>query len=190
MEITAKELRHRLRVKFEQGVPLPQHVVFDEVRVDRSATDWGGHGFRAADAFAVGLWRKTGFTIHGFEIKVNRADWKQELREPAKAASSARYCHHWWLVVSDLSIVEDGELPEGWGLLAPHGRGLRIVTEAPLREPITDPSFVARLVACALRQHRACRGFAKLVEYERGWDLGYKAGINRGRLEARREIAR
>lgn len=56
--------------------------------------------------------------VHGFEVKVSRADWLREARtEGRKSFLWRRYCSHWWLVVSDAGIVRDGELPDGWGLL-------------------------------------------------------------------------
>lgn len=72
--------------------------------------------------------------LHGHEVKVSRADWLTELRDPTKAEAFARYCDHWWLVVSDKTIVKPGELPEGWGLLVASGGGLRASVPAPKRE--------------------------------------------------------
>jgi hypothetical protein len=40
---------------------------------------------RTADAMALGLWHNRGCELHGFEIKVSRADWRRELAELAKA---------------------------------------------------------------------------------------------------------
>ncbi|QTV79468.1 hypothetical protein [Microbacterium sp. NIBRBAC000506063] len=53
-------------------------------------------------------------SVHGFEVKVSRADWLTELRDPEKAEAWARYCHYFWLVVADKTIVHD-DLPDGWG---------------------------------------------------------------------------
>lgn len=103
-----------------------------------------GLGFdarRICDYMALDLWPggygsdRKGATLHGFEVKVSRSDWLVELRDPEKADAFARYCHFWWLAVSDASIVR-GDLPEGWGLMVPDRRGsMRIVKRAPRREP-------------------------------------------------------
>lgn len=75
--------------------------------------------------------------LHGFEIKVSRSDWLTELRDPTKADAWRRYCDQWWLVAP--RDVVRGDLPEGWGHLAPAGASLRIVTHAPLLTPEPMP---------------------------------------------------
>jgi hypothetical protein len=72
---------------------------------------------RTADAVALDLWPSKGLELHGFEVKISRADWLRELKDPGKAAPVGRYCDRWWLVVPDRSIVKSGELPDDWGLI-------------------------------------------------------------------------
>lgn len=92
---------------------------------------WGDGQLRTADALAVDLWPSSGHPIHGFEVKVSRSDWLHELKDPEKAEAFKPYCDHWWLVVPDVAIVRD-DLPSGWGLLAPDGKGsLRVRRRAP-----------------------------------------------------------
>lgn len=56
--------------------------------------------------------------VHGFEIKVSRADWLSEHRtQGEKSAPWRSYCNYWWLVVPNKGIVKPEELPAGWGLL-------------------------------------------------------------------------
>lgn len=88
----------------------------------------------------------------GHEVKVSRADWLTELRDPAKAERIKRFCTYWYLVVPDASIVREGELPEGWGLMVKAGERLRIKVRAPklAPEPMTL-DFVAGLTAAAQR---------------------------------------
>nr|WP_246803765.1 hypothetical protein [Cellulomonas hominis] len=99
----------------------------------------GHYNARICDYMALDLWPGVGpgkgTKLHGHEVKVSRADWLTELRDPDKAEAFASLCDHWWLVVSDASIVRDGELPPGWGLLAASGPGLRVVVDAPRRDP-------------------------------------------------------
>lgn len=95
----------------------------------------GGPG-RVADFLAVDTWVSSGHALHGHEVKVSRSDWLTELRDPSKAEAFARFCSHWWLVVSDAGIVRD-DLPVGWGLMVARGRGLSVVVDAVRRDP--DP---------------------------------------------------
>ena len=108
---------------------------------DRTA----GH-FRRADAVAISLWPSRGLHLHGFEVKVSRRDWLNELKRPEKAESIGKYCDFWWLVVSDPAIVEDGELPSAWGLLAPSGKGLRAIVRPTALEPLP----IGRPFLCSL----------------------------------------
>lgn len=100
-----------------------------------------GGGTRYADAVAVNLWKSRGYAVHGFEIKVSRADWMRELKNPAKADEVFGYCDHWWVVAAP-GIVRPEELPAGWGLLEParkRGKGSQ-ATMAPDGDPAADAS--------------------------------------------------
>jgi len=117
---------------------------FEEVR--------NGTGFarlvdRTADALAMSLWPSRGLELHGFEIKVSRADWLRELREPAKADDFVRHSDRWWLV-TEPDVVEDGELPPTWGHLVRRGSKLVQATAAPELDP--EP-MDRRLLASILR---------------------------------------
>ncbi|MET4143888.1 hypothetical protein [Arthrobacter sp. UYCo732] len=91
--------------------------------------------------------------LHGHEVKVLRADWLSELRDPAKADAIKRHMHHWWLVVPDANIVKPGELPEDWGLLVPGANGkLRARKGAPRLTPEAPPlAFIISLMSAAAR---------------------------------------
>lgn len=85
---------------------------------------------RTADFVAMDLWPSKGLALHGHEIKVSRSDWLAELKEPEKSGEFIPYMDFWWLVISDATFVRDGELPAGWGLMAPKGSGLLVVKPA------------------------------------------------------------
>ncbi|WP_216639961.1 hypothetical protein [Arthrobacter sp. QXT-31] len=91
--------------------------------------------------------------LHGHEVKVTRADWLQELRDPTKADAIKRYMHHWWLVVPHPAIVKPGELPDGWGLLVPGTNGkLRAKKTAPRLNPEPAPlHFIISLMGASAR---------------------------------------
>ena len=102
---------------------------------------------RTADAIAMSLWPSRGLELHGFEVKVSRADWVKELENPAKAESICRFCDRWWLTVGDAEIVWAGELPPTWGLLVPKGDKLVAKVEAPKLEAMPgDRLFLAALL--------------------------------------------
>lgn len=140
----------------------------------RSETGYSGAG-RYADAVAMSLWPSRGLELHGFEIKVSRADWKKELERPEKAEPVLRFCDRWWLAVSDAEIVHPGELPPTWGLLARKGKRLAVVKEAPkLKSKPLERGFVASLLRAAQGQ------VTPEAELRRAHDAGYSEGVKRG----------
>jgi hypothetical protein len=99
------------------------------------------------DYLSLCLWGNRGHHLDGHEIKVSRSDWLAELARPGKADTWWSVCHRWWLVVPHASIVADGELPDGWGLMVPTGRRhMKVITPAPVRSPAAPPWLTARLV--------------------------------------------
>lgn len=111
--------------------------------------------------------------FHGHEVKVSRSDWLRELADPSKAETFKRFMHHWWLVVSDASIVRDGELPEGWGLIVLGKNGLlRAKVKAPRLEPESMPSdlVISMMSAASRTAHRAPLRADAPVAHVRTWD--------------------
>lgn len=89
---------------------------------------------RTTDAMAMSLWPSRGLHVYGFEVKASRGDWLGELKKPEKAEAMAKYCHYWYLVIGHKEIIKDDELPKTWGLIVPHGNGLKIKKEAEFNE--------------------------------------------------------
>lgn len=87
----------------------PEWAVFFEVHNGTGAIQR-----RSADAIAMNMYPSRGLAIHGFEIKVSRGDWLNELKKPDKAEEIAQYCDYWWIVTPP-GIVKEGELPPSWG---------------------------------------------------------------------------
>lgn len=164
-----------LRLALRRRFPAPAWAMLEEVG---DSTGWDSHGF--CDAIAVSCWKSAGrLEVLGFEIKASRGDWLRELKEPSKSGIFRRYCDRWYLVAGDRSIVKEGELPEGWGLMVPHGSGstrtLRAIVEAPLMTP--EPPARGFLAALARRMVEASYDRKR---YEQAYDAGYKAGVERG----------
>ncbi|MFA5056527.1 MAG: hypothetical protein WC485_00300 [Opitutaceae bacterium] len=127
---------------------------------------------RHADALVMSLWPSRGLTLAGVEIKVSRTDWLKELKDPEKAESVLRYCDHWYMVVGDRSIIRDGELPEGWGLLVPNGSGLKIkVKPERLNPKPIDRGFLAAIM------RRVAEQGADAELLKKAHDDGYKLGF-------------
>lgn len=160
---------------------MPEHIVLFEVPVDGvqrisgttpDGSEWTHERVirRRIDAVAVGTWKKTNHLIHGFEIKVSRADLLSELKDPDKAAPAISMVDRWWLVLGDAKIMKDTDpIPEGWGIMVATGRGLKVVREAAPTGGSPDPRFIAALLQSAIG------GRGSVTR-----DLGYRDGLNRG----------
>ena len=155
----------------------PEWAFFPQVR--------NGTGFaqlpRTADAVAMNCYPSRGLEVHGFEVKTNRNDFLNELKDPEKAESIAKYCDRWWLVMSDSSYVMPGELPVNWGMLSMHGGVLRCDKEAPKLDAVPlDRLFVAAL----LRNQAICPNEEETRKYNEGREYGKEvAGSNYKRLK-------
>lgn len=148
--MTTSELTHRLFRKYgtSENATNEKYIVATQVR------SMGSHIDRTADAVIVGNWPSAGYEIQGFEIKVSRADWLNEVRSPGKCDAVKKYCDRWWLLISSTAFVKEGELPDDWGLMIPSGSGLRIVKDAPKLDPVfpTVP-FITGLMRANKRAH-------------------------------------
>lgn len=151
--------RDMLDLLLDRYTALRRGTISDRwVRAEHVKSSLGyGDGDRIADFIAGDKHGGNAFgdklALHGHEVKISRADWLTELRDPTKADAIKRYMHHWWLVVPDAAIIKPGELPEGWGLLAPGSDGkLRARKSAPRLIPEPPPlAFVMSLMASAAR---------------------------------------
>lgn len=134
--VTSAAIKAGLRTSMANG-----HQVFFEV-----GNDTGTKVTRHADAVAIGIWPSTGYQIHGFEIKVSRGDFLNEMKQPEKSWPVMQYCHRWALVTPP-GLVKVDELPPNWGLRTFDGKVMRTVKQSPLLTPIAlSPGFVAALV--------------------------------------------
>lgn len=132
----------------------PQHVVIPGVR---SAAGFDAR--RTIDAVALGLWPSRGMYLSGFEIKCSRSDWLRELKNPAKAEEFCGLLDFFWVAVADDTIVQDGELPEHWGLLVARGGKLVQRTAAtylhegtPGRSTPLPPAFSRSFLVPLMRE--------------------------------------
>lgn len=136
MSITSHQIKIGLRGALAKG-----YQVFFEV-----GNDTGTRVSRHADAVAIGIWPSTGHQLHGYEIKISRGDFLNEMKNPQKAWPVMRFCHRWSLLTPP-GLVKVDELPPNWGLQTYDGKTMRTVKQAPMLTPETmSPGFVAALV--------------------------------------------
>jgi hypothetical protein len=143
------------------------------------------HG-RRADALYVGFFQSRGKYLVGHEVKASRADWLHELEHPAKAEVWFRECHSWYLVVPHESIVRDGELPTGWGLMVPGKSVTRMRVVVPAEQRIeTQPSWAA---THAIVQRADSLRMAAIADAEHAARESVQAEVER-RVEAREQYS-
>lgn len=132
--LTAAHIAQHMLKRYTQ----PEWALFFEVG------DCTGVANRYADAIAVNMFESRGLEIIGFEFKVSSSDWLRELKNPAKAEPIYRFCDKWY-VVTPKNLVQDGELPDTWGLIEIDEKGMRQKVKAPKREaaPIDKRFFAA-----------------------------------------------
>ena len=131
--LNTQELIERLGKHF----PSPTYGFITQVR---SAT--GSTNCRTADAMAMSLWPSRGLHILGFEVKMSRNDWLNEIKKPEKAEEIAKFCHEWYIVINDPDFIKEGELPENWGLIIPSGNGMKIVKKAVHNKNAVLPDYM------------------------------------------------
>lgn len=108
--------------------------------VSHVRSDAGFDAKRTADFIAIDLWPSKGLAIHGHEVKISRSDWLNELKDPDKSAEFMKHVDYWWLVIADAAMVRTGELPQGWGMMAPRADGvLAVVKQAPRLNKVDIP---------------------------------------------------
>lgn len=144
----------------------------------RHVADTTGGANRTADAMAMNLWRSRGLALHGFEVKVRRADMLKELKAPAKADKIARFCDYWWLVLGDRALLKEADMvPPTWGVMVPRGTGVVVQKQATKldAEPLTRV-FLAAILRRGVDQ--LMDGDEREAARVTGWKAGYAAAEN------------
>ncbi|NUP13835.1 MAG: hypothetical protein HOW73_47985 [Polyangiaceae bacterium] len=125
-KVTAGDVLDAIRVSFNSR----EYAVLANVR---NGTGYAQKRERYADALALSLWPSKGIELHGFEIKVARSDWLNELKDPEKSHEIGRFCHRWW-VAAPPGVVKLEEVPTQWGYLEVTEKRTARKVQAPLRE--------------------------------------------------------
>lgn len=104
------------------------------------------------DLFAYQTWPSGKFERLAFEVKVSRSDFLHEVATPGKR-KAATYLAHRFLFATPKGLVQEGEIPDGCGLVEVDGRGC-VETLAGVRNdaPPLPETFVASLLRVASEQ--------------------------------------
>lgn len=152
VKLTSSHVKAALRLRYQA----PEYAVLEEVRnATGKLKKYKGKQPRYADMIAMGLWPSNGLEITGFEVKISRADWLNEISDEKKAVAVSQFCDRWYLVTSSEKIVKEGELPAHWGwMVISLDMKVKIIKEAPLLQakPITR-EFLASLMRNAVNSN-------------------------------------
>jgi hypothetical protein len=114
----------------------------------------GSSAGRRIDAIAMSLWPSKDYKIIGFEIKVSRADWLNELKQPEKSFPIAQFCDEFYLV-APAGVLGIDEIPKTWGYIQASEKSLLTKIRAPKREAIqTDRPFMASLIRSLVKKYQ------------------------------------
>lgn len=142
---------------------------------------------RTADAIICQLWPSRGLSMTGVEYKRTKHDWQRELKNPAKAEEIAAYCHH-WVVLAPLGVIDDWEIPAGWGFWEIDGDKLKRTRTPPDQEDVKplDYSFVFAM----LRAVTAFSPDKAVIQAARDDAWSQAEGVFQSQLENREEQVR
>lgn len=156
----------------------PEWAVTTEVQVPR-----GAGRLRFIDVIALNTFGK-GHEAHGFEVKVSRADWLDEVKKPDKARPGMEHVDKWFLVAGSPDLFRDGEVPKEWGIITPDANGKLIVIRPASylrkRGPAEDPwprDFMANILNRFTAGIVPANGLIHRVQRE-AEEKGYKKGYN------------
>ncbi|WP_321336502.1 hypothetical protein [Breoghania sp.] len=163
-----------------------RHAGMEWVNFAEVPDSTGARARRRADAICFNVWPSKGFAIHGFEIKVTRADFIHEMKDITKAKAISKYCDFWWLA-APVGMVSVDEVPASWGLMELRKDGLKIKKQAPQAEA---PEVMNRgIIASILRESRKPDDAYIQTRVEQ-IGAAHKADITRQMQQRETELAR
>ena len=111
----------------------------------RLGTGYGDKWEQRIDAFALNCYPSHGMKSIAYEIKVSRADFLRELKQPEKRRGAMEVSNEFYFAAPPGMITKE-ELPADCGLVETNGDGFRIAVFAPFRDrPSAQWRFVASL---------------------------------------------
>lgn len=144
-----------------------RYVVCEQV-----ANGTGAGASSWVDAAVFSLWPSDGLLRQAFEVKVDRRDFINEVQSLSKNAW-ARECFHMFWFVTAPGVAEAIDIPEGCGLMQPHGGGLSIKLVAQRKkDPGLDDSVLASFMRSAVKAKKGFEAMATRQMLES--DLEYR----------------
>jgi hypothetical protein len=205
--LTEGQLVERLKGRYQgESGNGPAGCVVAQVR-----NQAGFDASRTIDALGFHFWPSRGLLIDAYECKSSRSDWLREVENPEKADDFTRLVDRFYVIVGRADLAKIDEVPPDWGLLIPHGAGLKEVKPAVVlhqdspaivewAERASDgrrrggprplpPGFDRSFLVALVRQAYKLTG-VEPVELRKARDDGYAAGLDAGERSATRELER
>ncbi len=143
--LTSEDIKALMRRRYRD---FRQWIYFEECPV---GTGWKGSRFM--DAYVIAAWPSANNLRMAFEIKVSRADFLNEIKNPAKRRAALFFSNQFYFVAPK-GMIKPDELPAECGLMEADGTELRVKIEAPTRESIRPTwNFVATLLRKMTTDH-------------------------------------
>lgn len=112
--MTADFILEALREHYAQAKWKGQWAFFKELRVETGYGAKGGE--RRVDGYVLNLWPSKKFESSTFEVKVSRADFRKELKQPEKRWPGMAISNTFYFVTPP-GLISERELPELCGLI-------------------------------------------------------------------------
>jgi len=116
----------------------------------RTGTGYGRGGQQEIDYFSISLWRSNDDNITSYEIKLNRADFLKEIKDPSKRKYALLWSNQYFFVAPK-DMIKPEELPPEAGLYEfskyPSGVLLKIKVVAPWRDDARPNWNMVRSIA-------------------------------------------
>lgn len=141
LSLTAKDILKALRADYGQpGMPW---VLFDEFSPGTGASQ---SATCRIDAWALNCWPSAKFATVSYEIKVSRADYLREMRDPSKRKFGMQWSNFFYFITPAGLLIPDA-LPPECGLVEVNADlSLRTLAKAAYREtPAPTWTFVAAI---------------------------------------------
>lgn len=108
-DLSDAEITSKIKLSIKRRFDYPEWVLMFEYGAP-------GNSGSVCDCLAVNTLPSRNFKVVGFEFKASRSDWLREVRDGQKADYFVRLADEFY-VVAPKGIVQESEIPEGWGYL-------------------------------------------------------------------------
>ena len=148
--VVSADILRALRRRYASGWGL-----FPEVQLDGRLGKPGGWTFgncSRVDLLAVAFTVGNRLGIEAIEIKVSRADFLAEMRDPQKRVPAERIANACWFALPH-GVADVAEIPDPWGLYYYREGKLRMAKRAQYREQTEVPRWLLGRLAFHARPH-------------------------------------